>query len=169
MKKTTLALPELKLIGLTCRTNNKSEMDPTTAKIPLTLQNYFGTMCQDRIPYRQNPGATYCVYTDYETDFTGDYTYFVGEEVSSFEALLNGLVPLLIPAQNYVKFTTESGAMPSICIEAWQKIWAMTAEELGGTRNYCADFEVYDKRASDPKNTVLDIYVGVVSPFNLST
>lgn len=161
MKKLTTTLPELKLLGLTCCTNNKLEMDPTTAKIPLTLQNYFGTMCPDRIPYRKHPGVTYCVYTEYETDFTGDYTYFVGEEVPSLEAIPNGLVPLLLPAQKYVKFTTESGTMPSVCIEAWQKIWAMSPEELGGTRNYVADFEFYDERASNPKSTVLDIYVGI--------
>lgn len=162
MNKTIITLPELKLLGLTCRTNNKSEMDPATAQIPLTLQNYFSTMCPDRIPYRKNPGVTYCFYTEYETDFTGDYTYFVGEEVPSLDGLPNGLVPLLVQAQRYVKFTTDSGAMPTVCIEAWQKIWAMSPEELGGIRSYLADFEVYDGRATNPKSTVLDIYIGII-------
>ncbi len=37
----------------------------------------------------------------------------------------------------------------------------MTAEELGGERNYITDFEIYDERANDPQNTVLDIYIGI--------
>jgi predicted transcriptional regulator YdeE len=43
----------------------------------------------------------------------------------------------------------------------WQKIWQMTAEEFGGNRSYKADFELYDQRAKDPQNVVLDIFIGV--------
>ena len=32
--------------------------------------------------------------------------------------------------------------------------------KLSGKRKYIADFEVYDERASDPNNTVIDIYIG---------
>jgi predicted transcriptional regulator YdeE len=51
--------------------------------------------------------------------------------------------------------------MPQVDIEAWQKIWAMSDDELGGARSYTTDFEVYDERARDPQNTVLDIYIGI--------
>ena len=51
--------------------------------------------------------------------------------------------------------------MPDVCIALWQKIWSMKPEILGGTRAYQTDFELYDARAQDPKNTVLDIYVGI--------
>lgn len=34
-------------------------------------------------------------------------------------------------------------------------------EQLGGERSYIADFEVYDERASDHLNVVLDIYIGI--------
>jgi len=37
----------------------------------------------------------------------------------------------------------------------------MTAEDFGGKRAYQADFEVYDQRAQDPKNTSLDIFIGI--------
>jgi len=43
----------------------------------------------------------------------------------------------------------------------WQKIWKMHHQELGGSRAYVADFEVYDDRSSDLQNTILDIYIGV--------
>ncbi len=161
MEKIKTSLPELKLIGLTCRTNNKSEIDSSAAKIGPTLQKYFSSGYPDKIPNRQEPGVTYCIYTDYESDFTGDYTYFIGEKVTDFTNLPEGLSSLTIPVQKYIKFTTSSGEMPGVCIDAWQKIWAMSSENLDGTRSYIADFEVYDQRASDPTKTILDIYISI--------
>ena len=35
-------------------------------------------------------------------------------------------------------------------------------QELNKQRGYKADFEVYDQRAADPSNSILDIYVGMV-------
>ena len=37
----------------------------------------------------------------------------------------------------------------------------MTSDDLGGERRYSTDFEVYDERAANPQNAVLDIYVGI--------
>ncbi|AIK97083.1 GyrI-like domain-containing protein [Candidatus Odyssella acanthamoebae] len=161
MKQTAIKLNEMKLVGITCRTNNNLEMDPSTAQIGATLQAYFGENLPATLVNRKNPGTTYCVYTDYESDVTGDYTYFVGEEITSLDTIPNGLVALTIPAQHYTKFTTKAGSMPMICISAWQKIWAMSPREVGGERNYVADFEIYDNRALDPQNTILDIYIGL--------
>ena len=43
----------------------------------------------------------------------------------------------------------------------WQNILSMQSEELAGKRSYIVDFEIYDERAIDPENTVLDILIGV--------
>jgi predicted transcriptional regulator YdeE len=67
-----------------------------------------------------------------------------------------------LPAQKYAKFTNMPGAMPDVCIDMWKNIWQMDAEELGGKRGYLADFEIYDERAADHKNAVLDIYIGIL-------
>lgn len=163
MKKINTNLNELKLVGITCRTSNIAEMNPNSAKIGQTLQHYFHGAMADKINNRQNPGVTYCIYTNYESDVNGEYTYFVGEKVSSFDNVSSDFQELIIPAQNYVKFTTEAGPMPKVCIEAWQKIWAMDSDEMDGTRNYIADFEIYDARAQDPSHTVLDIFIGIES------
>ena len=161
MQKTVTELPEIKLLGLLCRTNNTAEMNISSAKIALTIQKYFRQAVGEEIPNRKNPGTTYCVYTDYESDFTGDYTYFIGEEVKFVGDSMEGFSSIIIPAQNYAKFTSKPGIMPEVCIDMWQNIWKMKSGELGGKRAYLADFEVYDKRALDPSKTVLDIYVGV--------
>lgn len=161
MKKIQTQLPEIKLIGITARTNNANEINPSLAKIMPTVQKYFQGGLPSKIPHRTKPEITFCVYTDYESDITGDYTYFIGEEVSSFESVPEGFQTLSIPAQVYAKFTTEPGPMPDVIIGAWQKIWQMTSEDFGGPRRFSADFEVYDERASDHQNAILDVYIGL--------
>lgn len=163
MEKIIQKLAEKKLVGITVRTNNQTEIDAMKGKIFPCIQKYFHQNVSQSIPNRSHSGVTYCVYTEYESDHTGDYTYFIGEEVSEFTGESNNLKELTIPAQNYVKFTNGPGAMPDVVREPWFKIWKMTPEELGGKRNYIADFEVYDERASDHQNIVLDIYIGIES------
>ncbi len=161
MQKTTIQLPEIKLVGIMARTNNTLEIDPLTSKILSMVQKYFGEELSEKIVDRQKPGTTYCVYTDYASDVTGDYTYFIGENVISFDDLPEGFTKLTIPAQNYVKFTNGPGSMPYVCKSVWQRIWKMTSEEFGGERAYLADFEIYDERARDRNNIILDVYVGI--------
>jgi predicted transcriptional regulator YdeE len=154
-------LGEIKLIGIKVRTSYINESKWETGKIFPCVAKYFHEHLFDKIPCRNKPGTTYCVYTEYSSDYTGAYTYFIGEEVSSIDHIPVGLEALIIPSQKYVKFTTNSGAMPSVLKKAWQDIWDMTSEELGGIRKYHSDFEIYDERASDHNNLVLDIYIGI--------
>ena len=161
MKKEKIALAQIKLIGITARTNNTNETNPSIAKISPTVQHYFQGNLSAKILHRKNPGITFCVYTEYESDFTGDYTFLIGEEVESFDNLPEGLKAFTIEEQSYTKFTTDPGAMPGVVIKAWQNIWQMSTDDLGGQRRYHADFERYDERAIDPQNAVADIYIGI--------
>ena len=165
MKKLEFIGKELKLAGITSRTNNILEMNPTTSKITPTLQKYFNNNLASEIHNNKQPGVTYCVYTDYENDLTGDYTYFVSEEVLSFDHLNSDLETLVVPIQKYAKFTVGPGKMPDVCIGAWQNIWKMTSSDFGSDRAYVADFEVYDERSQDNQNTELDIYIGIKQPW----
>ena len=161
MKKEITQLAEIKLVGITARTSNVDEMNPLTGKIPAMVQKYFQGGLAGKIVAKKNPGTTFCVYTNYESDFMGAYTYFIGEEVTSLEGMPEGFETLTIPAQHYAKFTNNPGPMPLVCINMWQNIWAMKPLDLGGERAYIADFEVYDARSVDQHNTVLDIYIGI--------
>lgn len=155
-------LQEFKLVGITARTNNKNEMNPATAKIGQTAGLYWQNQLANDIKHRVTAGITYAVYTDFESDENGDYSYFIGEAVSSLEGQdLDKFKALTIPTSNYQKFTTERGKMPDIIISAWQEIWSMQPEDFIGPRKYIADFELYDERAMDPGNAVADIYIGV--------
>ena len=127
------------------------------------VQRYFHGALAEKIPNRKKPGTTFCAYTDYESNYLGAYTYFIGEEVNSFNHLPEGFDKLTIPAQSYAKFTTDSAPMPEVIVNAWNEIWKMSPQELGGERAYQTDFEIYDERAADHQQIVLDIYVGIHS------
>lgn len=163
MLKTTTHRPDMKLVGITCRTNNKVifESNPETNPIAKTVQRYFHQALFSQIKHRSKPGVTLCVYTDYESDHTGDYTYFIGEQVVHFDDQPNDFECLSIPTQNYIKFTDGPGPMPGVCVDMWKQIWMMSAEDFGSPRSYLADFEVYDERSADHTNVTLDIFIGV--------
>ncbi|MBL4817760.1 MAG: AraC family transcriptional regulator [Deltaproteobacteria bacterium] len=163
MQKESASLPEIKLVGISVRTNNKLEIDPNTGKIFGIVQKYFHGQLADQIQDRKKPGTTFCAYTNYESDHNGDYTYLIGEEVNDFGTLPEGFEKLSIPAQAYAKFTNGPGPMPEVVREPWFKIWNMSAQDLGGERSYQTDFELYDERAADHEKIVLDIFIGLKS------
>lgn len=161
MKKELVTEPEIKLIGLAVRTNNEQEMDPQKAKIRGLVEKYRRENIAAHLRERKHPGTTIVAYTDYDSDEFGDYTFYIGEEVLSIENAHVGLQTLTIPKARYQKFTTNPGKMPAIIINAWKKIWQMTAAELGGKRAYGVDFEVHDERSKHPENAVVDIYINI--------
>ncbi|MBA8666789.1 GyrI-like domain-containing protein [Holosporaceae bacterium 'Namur'] len=163
MKRINVTHDEIKLTGIKVRTSNKAEFNSSTAKIGATIEHYSKNQIADKIADRKNPGTTICLYAEYESDMDGEYSYFIGEEVTSYDNISKGLDIYTIPAQTYVKFTTQSGAMPNVVINAWQQIWQMSGADLGGIRNYHADFEIYDARSKDPNNTIVDVYIGIKS------
>src|SRR3989344_6092860 len=105
MHKESVHLPEIKLVGISVRTNNRAEIDPATGKILGCIQRYFHGQLANQIPSRKKPGTTFFSYTDYESDHMGDYTYFIGEDVTDFNSLPIGFETLTIPTQAYAKFT----------------------------------------------------------------
>ena len=162
MKKHNIHLPKISLIGLSVRTNNADEMNPDRSKIASLWGAYLTNQTSSSFKHRATPGVTYSVYTQYDSDEHGEYTYFIGEAVESLDGQdLENFHSLTIPESHYTKFTTQPGPMPSIVIQAWQDIWKMSANDLGGRRAYLADFEVYDHRASDPSHSIVDIYIGL--------
>lgn len=161
MKNEFVNKPKIILVGLMTRTNNKNEMNPQTSKIGELASNFWSQSVASKITNRKNPGVTLAVYTQYESDEHGEYTYFIGEEVTTLEHVPAELHTLNITSAHYLKITTPSGKMPEVVIQAWQQIWKMTPKDFGGKRAYQADFEVYDERAQDPESTSIDIYIGI--------
>jgi predicted transcriptional regulator YdeE len=164
MKTEAVKLREIKLVGISVRTKNQDEFNPETAKIGKTFGQFLSQNLGEKIQNRKNPGVLFSVYTNFESNEHGEYTYFLGEEVTHFDDLSilnNGLKSLTISAAKYQKFTTESGQLPGVVVNAWMEIWKMSPKDFIGERAYQADFEIYDHRAMNPLDAVVDIYIGV--------
>ena len=81
--------------------------------------------------------------------------------MDSFSSLDPAFRQLTIRSGIYSKFTVGPGKIPMLCIDAWENIWKMPEDDLGGKRSYIADFEIYDERSKNYSNTTLDIYIGI--------
>ena len=162
MKQQQVKIEGLTLFGMAVRTNNKNEMDPDMSKICPLATSYWSNNMAAKFQHRTESGVTYCVYTDYESDEHGDYTFFIGEQVDSLQDQdLKNFTLLNIVPGSYEKLTTPAGKIPDVVIQAWQEIWQMDPTELGGERLYATDFEIHDKRAQDLNNAVVEIYLGI--------
>ena len=152
---------EMMIVGITCRTSNAEILSMKSAnKIGALYSKYCTSGVADKTKNRKSPGKLYCVYAEYENGAESNYTVVLGEEVSSLDGQSSDLTSIKVPAQNYVKFT-NMGVMPEVCSNLWQKISATPKSELG-ERSFVCDYEVYEP-GSDPKNTLVTIYIGVKS------
>ena len=147
------------VVGITARTNNAQEMSGN-GKIGGVWQTFLQPGLVAKIPNKIGVDLI-AVYTDYETDHTGHYTYLLGLPTSSTEAPSGDLTVKHVPEGRYAVFTSGRGPIRQVVPEIWQRVWSMSPEKLGGTRSFHADFEIYDQRAADPENAQIDVYVGL--------
>lgn len=162
MQTTIIEQPEILFIGVKTRTKNDDEFNSNTAKIGPLVGRYYAENLAEKIPSRKNQGTSVAVYSNYESDEYGAYDYYFGEAVTNVNILPEGMTAIKIPGGKFLKITTPAGKMPDVVIQTWQQIWEMTKNKsLGAERSYLTDFEVYDQRAIDPNNTVMDIYLSI--------
>lgn len=146
------------VIGLAVRTNNKQEAGGQ-GEIPKLWQRFMQQGISGKIPNRVDDGLL-VVYTDYESDQTGEYTYLIGARVTTAADVPAGLTLKEIPAGRYAVIATDKGPVESVIPKAWQHIWSMSAKDFGGERAFQADYEVYPQ-GFEPQNARVDIYIGL--------
>lgn len=145
------------VIGIEARTNNKKEMGPD-GLIPKLWDQFMKESLIEKIPYKVDHSII-AAYTEYESDMNGDYIFFLGAKVNSIDDVPTGMVHKTVAAGRYRKFTTDKGPVWEVVPQAWVQIWSQPTSDLD--RNYLFDYEVYDQRAQDPANSIVDIYVGI--------
>ncbi|MFV3407012.1 GyrI-like domain-containing protein [Bdellovibrio bacteriovorus] len=160
MSHSFTAKPDIKIVGISVRTSNGDEMKGS-GRIGSQWQRFFSEGVMQRIPNQIAGGPIYAIYTDYESDVNGEYSFILGKEVSSFDNLPDDLIAKVLPASRYAAFTSQQGPMPNVVIDLWQHIWGLTPSDLGAERAYKADFEVYDQRSADPQNCQVDVFLSV--------
>jgi predicted transcriptional regulator YdeE len=147
------------VVGIAVRTSNAEQM---TAARPIGKQweRLFKEGVLAAIPNKAD-GNILAVYSEYASDKDGEYNYLLGARVTKVENMPAGMTVKNVLAGRYVVFTSERGPVQKVVVEMWQRVWATPKSALGGDRTYKADFEVYDQRAQNPADSVVDLYVAV--------
>jgi len=145
---------EAKIIGLSVRTSNQAETNPSLAKIP-SLWNVFHQQ-KTAIPNRKKGQFSLGVYGEYENDQSGEYSLVAGVEVSSLEHVPQGMVARIVPPGKYLVFSAN-GSHPKAIADTWTNIWKYFASGPSHRRAYTVDFEVYDESRPD----AVEIYVAI--------
>ncbi len=94
------------------------------------------------------------LYTDYESDATGAYTFACCCEVTETDND-NNLDVMKISKGKYAKFSIEGDVIVDVG-RAWGKIWQMDLD-----RKYDCDFEVYHHDSENTNSQKIDIYIGL--------
>ncbi|MGC2420662.1 MAG: GyrI-like domain-containing protein [Candidatus Acidiferrales bacterium] len=147
------------VVGIAARTTNAKEM-AGKGVIAQQWDRFMKEGLLSKIPHKLD-SEVLAVYTDYESDANGAYTFLIGARVSPADDVPAGMVAKKVPAGRYAVFTSERGFVGKVVPETWSRIWAKPKSAPGGDRAYRADFEVYGQRAADPQNAQVDIYVGI--------
>lgn len=132
MEYEIVELPQMTVRGLGCRTSNTAP--DMSQKIGGLWKSFFGGVFQS-IDKKASP-YTYGVYSNYATDFTGEYDMTVGCHVTE-DSGSDSTVTTVIPEGKYAKFTLHGDAQKDI-YAFWCRLWFMPLD-----RAYTADFEEY--------------------------
>jgi predicted transcriptional regulator YdeE len=147
------------VVGIAVRTSNAEQMTPERP-IGKQWERLFKEGVLAAIPNKAD-GNIVALYTEYASDKDGEYTYVLGARVTKVESVPAGMVAKNVPAGRYALFTSEKGPVQTIVVEMWRRVWATPKSALGGERAYKTDFEVYDQRAQNPADSVVDLYISV--------
>jgi predicted transcriptional regulator YdeE len=129
------------VVGLTVRTNNAAERSGQ-GKIRAMWEGAMNSGQLQQIPNQAGDGFV-VVYSDYASNSTGDYNYTLGVRVSSADKVPDGFVVRKIQAGKYAVIQSQTGPPEEVIPGLWQHINSMTPQQLGGTRVFQTDFEVY--------------------------
>lgn len=150
---------ECKVIGIATYTSNAAEAGGN-GKIPGLWMEFYQKQTSRKIPNQVTDSPTIGLYTDYENGVAGTYLMLVGLKVHTMEEIPDGLVGKTIPAGQYAVFTTRRGPVSEVVPEGWAFIWDWFSHN-DKKRTFTGDYELYDTRASNPGDAVVEIYIAV--------
>lgn len=130
------AEPALTVVGITTRTSNQ-RID----EIGMLWQRFYSSNVSAQVVSRFDK-RIYSVYSDYESDASGEYNLLIGCAVSPdlLDAQVpNGMAKKTVPAGKYAVFEAI-GELPAGIVAAWHEVWSSDLD-----RSYDADFERYEE------------------------
>lgn len=133
---------EFSVAGLAARTDNELEMTEN-GQIRKLWRNFFEGSFQTGADAADD--GVYAVYTEYESDENGDYTFVLGRRIPEQAEVRADLTTFKIREGRYAVFTADEGPAAAVVPALWKRIWSMSKEELGGQRAFQTDYEVHGK------------------------
>ena len=127
--------------GISVRTTNANEMNPSTSKIGNLHQGF-----SKKVGVNYEKGAhLYVIYFDYESDAAGEYSVLVGSDEID-EKSSEHIERVNVLSGNYMIFEGV-GEMPQIVINTWSKVWEFfSKEDVPVQRTFTTDFEFYESQ-----------------------
>jgi predicted transcriptional regulator YdeE len=93
------------------------------------------------------------VYSEYESDKDGEYTYLLGRKIGEDETEPREGMFRTVEAGSYLHLPFAGSVSPEAVVGLWREVWAM--EQEGKIRRaYKTDFELYGGAG-------FDLYVGI--------
>lgn len=146
-------IQKFQVIGISVRTTN--ENGQAMQDIPALWNKFMSEGIAAQIPNKID-NSIYCIYTDYEKDYTKPYTTILGCKVSYLEIIPVGMVGKTIEEATYTKRIAKGNILQGIVINEWKKIWNSDLDRI-----YTADFEVYGEKSQDSEHAEVDIFVAI--------
>jgi predicted transcriptional regulator YdeE len=153
---TETTLDSFFVLGIKARTTNAREMNGQGAIGPI-WGRFVKDKLLDRIPNRVD-GRIIAVYSDYENDKDGEYSYLLGAKVKVANDVPDGMASRQVIAGEYALFSANGRPPAEMVVGIWKEIWSLEMRKKL-RRAYRTDFEVYD---SGPDSAV-EIYLGLAS------
>ncbi|WP_225037325.1 GyrI-like domain-containing protein [Winogradskyella sp. SM1960] len=145
-------IENFKIIGIETKTTN--EDGKASDDLGKLWEQFFAKNVPNQIVNKKSD-EIFAIYTDYESDYTGEYTCVIGMKVHSLDKIPDELIGREFESGKYQKFIAK-GEMPSAVVETWKDIWAKDKEL---NRKYTADFEVYGGKSQNGENSEVEIYI----------
>ncbi len=151
---------EFFIVGIEARTTTEKEMS-ADGIIPQQWQKFMMEGVLQKIPNKADRNI-YAVYTDFTNKRYGEYSIVIGARVTDKSQVPAGLVLKTIPAGEYVIFQSDRGPALKVIPAMWKRIRDSEDKgQLGYTRTYKADYEVYESEVMDPQSWQAELHVGV--------
>lgn len=147
-------LDEFIVVGISVRTSNAKGQ--AMLDIGNLWSRFYSEQIIAAIPNKISDDI-FCIYTDYESDYTGEYTTFLGCKVSSAETLPQDLTKKVIATSSYRRYESK-GKIPECVGETWTNIWK---ENKNIPRAYSSDFNVYEGDMTDMENALVRTFLAI--------
>jgi predicted transcriptional regulator YdeE len=153
MTMQTVTIEPFKIIGITVTTTN--ENGQSAQDIGQLWEKFMSEQIAEKIPNKID-ARVFSIYTNYQGDHTQPYDTLLGCIVGSLKDIPEGMAGQSFEGGTYRKFVSKGDLTKGAVFETWTEIWQ---KDLN--RTFTADFEVYGKRAQNPKDAEVDVFVGI--------